>query len=121
MNEALSSGKVKNGEFLTVYLKEKLPERLHYSQSYRIPPIIGMVGEECYGDHGYDNKFFSMRTIFVGHGSRFRRGKKVPSFENVQIYSVVADILGLRPAPNNGSSLFPRSILLPFRATRGLE
>ncbi|CAE6169332.1 unnamed protein product [Arabidopsis arenosa] len=133
MNEALSSGKVKNGDFLKVYLKEKLPERLHYSESYRIPPIIGMVGEglmvrqnrtnsqECYGDHGFDNKFFSMRTIFVGHGSRFRRGKKVPSFENVQIYSVVADILGLRPAPNNGSSLFPLSLLLPFGATREIE
>ncbi|VYS64350.1 unnamed protein product [Arabidopsis thaliana] len=133
MNEALSSGKVKNGEFLKVYLKEKLPERLHFSESYRIPPIIGIVGEGlmvrqnrtnaqvCYGDHGYDNELFSMRTIFVGHGSRFSRGKKVPSFENVQIYNVVAELLGLRPAPNNGSSLFPRSILLPSGATREVK
>ncbi|ESQ54271.1 hypothetical protein EUTSA_v10025136mg [Eutrema salsugineum] len=133
MNEALSSGKVENGEFLQVYLKEKLPERLHYSESSRIPPIIGMVGEglivrqnrtdahECYGDHGYDNMFFSMRSIFIGHGPRFRRGKKVPSFENVQIYNVVADILGLRPAPNNGSSLFTRSLLLPFGETAQVE
>ncbi|KAL1210619.1 hypothetical protein V5N11_006935 [Cardamine amara subsp. amara] len=126
MNEALGSGKVENGEFLQVYLKEKLPERLHYSESSRIPPIIGMVGEglivkqnrtnvqECYGNHGYDNMFFSMRSIFIGHGPRFRRGKKMPSFENVQIYNVVAEILGLRPAPNNGSYLFTRSLLLPF-------
>ncbi|CAF2069088.1 hypothetical protein Bca4012_087058 [Brassica carinata] len=133
MNEALSSGKVENGEFLQVYLKEKLPERLHYSDSSRIPPIIGMVGEglmvrqnrtnvqECYGDHGYDNMFFSMRSIFIGHGPRFRRGKKVPSFENVQIYNVVAEILGLRPAPNNGSSLFTRSLLMPTGETKQVK
>ncbi|KAJ4913546.1 Alkaline-phosphatase-like family protein [Raphanus sativus] len=133
MNEVLSSGKVENGEFLKVYLKDKLPKRLHYSESSRIPPIIGMVGEgllvrqnrtnvqECSGDHGYDNMFFSMRSIFIGHGPRFRRGKKVPSFENVQIYNVVAEILGLRPAPNNGSSLFTRSLLRPSGKTAQLE
>nr|VDD48549.1 unnamed protein product [Brassica oleracea] len=133
MNEALSSGKVENGEFLKVYLKEKLPKRLHYSDSSRIPPIIGMVGEglvvrqnrtgvhECYGDHGYDNAYFSMRSIFMGHGPRFRKGKKVPSFENVQIYNVVAEILGLRPASNNGSSLFTRNILSSFGETVEVE
>ena len=134
MNEALSSGKVEDGEFLQVYLKETLPKRLHYSESSRIPPIIGMVGEglmvkqnrtnvqECFGNHGYDNMFFSMRSIFIGYGPRFRRGKKVPSFENVQVYNVVAEILGLRPALNNGSSLFTRSLLLPFGlSTREIE
>ncbi|CAN6819863.1 unnamed protein product [Brassica oleracea var. botrytis] len=133
MNEGLSSGKVENGEFLQVYLKEKLPKRLHYSESSRIPPIVGMVGEglivrqnrtgvhECYGDHGYDNKYFSMRSIFIGHGPRFRQGKKVPSFENVQIYNVVAEILGLRPASNNGSSLFTRSILSSSGETGEVE
>ncbi|CAL9227349.1 unnamed protein product [Arabidopsis halleri] len=133
MNEALSSGKVANGEFLQVYLKENLPQRLHYSDSSRIPPIIGMVGEglmvkqnrtyvqECSGTHGYDNMFFSMRSIFVGYGPRFRSGRKVPSFENVQVYNAVAEILGLRPAPNNGSSLFTRSLLLPFGETSQVE
>ncbi|KFK29521.1 hypothetical protein AALP_AA7G145400 [Arabis alpina] len=133
MNEALSSGKVENGEFLQVYLKEKLPERLHYSESSRIPPIVGMVGEgilvrqnrtnahECYGDHRYDNQYFSMRSIFIGHGPRFRRGNKVPSFENVQIYNVVAEILGLQPASNNGSSLFTRNILSHFKKTGEVE
>ena len=78
--------------------------------------------QECFGNHGYDNMFFSMRSIFIGYGPRFRRGKKVPSFENVQVYNVVAEILGLRPALNNGSSLFTRSLLLPFGlSTREIE
>ncbi|KAL4563828.1 hypothetical protein LXL04_027876 [Taraxacum kok-saghyz] len=86
MNQGLSSGKVKNGDKLKVYLKEDLPKRLHYWDSDRIPPIIGLVAEgfkieqkdleskECGGSHGYDNAFFSMRTIFIGHGPRFPRG-----------------------------------------------
>jgi predicted AlkP superfamily pyrophosphatase or phosphodiesterase len=125
MNQGLGSGKVKNGKYLKVYLKEDLPSRLHYSESYRIPPIIGLVDEgykveikrsearECGGAHGYDNAFFSMRTVFVAHGPRFQRGKTVPSFENVEIYNVVASILGLRPASNNGSASFHGSVLLP--------
>ncbi|XP_047062535.1 ectonucleotide pyrophosphatase/phosphodiesterase family member 1-like [Lolium rigidum] len=125
MNQGLGSGKVKNGKYLKVYLKEDLPSRLHYSESYRIPPIIGLVDEgykveikrsearECGGAHGYDNAFFSMRTVFVAHGPRFQRGKTVPSFENVEIYNVVASILGLRPASNNGSASFHGTVLLP--------
>ncbi|XP_052187721.1 uncharacterized protein LOC127798294 [Diospyros lotus] len=125
MNEGLGSGKVKNGEHLKVYLKEELPDRLHYSGNYRIPPIIGLVDEsykieqkrsnrkECGGAHGYDNAFFSMRTIFIGHGPQFARGRKVPSFENVEIYNLVTSILNIQGAPNNGTAKFPEFVLLP--------
>ncbi|KAL0374478.1 UNVERIFIED_CONTAM: Ectonucleotide pyrophosphatase/phosphodiesterase family member 3 [Sesamum radiatum] len=125
MNEGLKSGSVSNGEYLRVFLKEELPGRLHYSASNRIPPIIGLVDEgftveqkrsrrqECGGAHGYDNAFFSMRSIFIAHGPQFARGRKVPSFENVQIYNLVTTILNIQGAPNNGTTSFPPSILLP--------
>lgn len=125
MNEGLKSDKVGNGNRLKIYLKEELPSRLHYWDSYRIPPIIGLIEEgfkveqtksrkqECGGAHGYDNAFFSMRTIFIAHGPQFARGRKVPSFENVQIYNLVTTILNIQGAPNNGTSSFPRTILLP--------
>ncbi|AES77159.1 putative nucleotide diphosphatase [Medicago truncatula] len=125
MNEGLSSGKVENGNKLKVFLKEDLPKRLHYAESDRIPPIIGLVHEgykveqsrtgkkECGGAHGYDNEFFSMRTIFIGHGPQFERGKKIPSFENVEIYNLITSILNIKGAPNNGSDSFPQSVLLP--------
>lgn len=125
INEGLSSGRVENGKHLRTYLKEDLPSRLHYSGSERIPPIIGLVDEGflveqtrtgspngCGGAHGYDNKFFSMRSIFIGHGPRFAKGRKVPSFENVQIHNLVTSILKIKGAANNGSATFPRSILL---------
>lgn len=127
MNEAIESGKIKNAEHLKVYLKEDSPGRLHYTGSDRIPPVIGLLDEgfslerkntgakECGGAHGYDNAFFSMRTIFIAHGPRFARGKKVPSFENVQIYNLVTEILNVTGAPNNGSLSFPDEVLLPAR------
>ncbi|CAN1296862.1 Ectonucleotide pyrophosphatase/phosphodiesterase family member 2 [Linum perenne] len=102
-----------------------LPERLHYSESDRIPPIIGSVaegytveqrrtaGEEmCWGSHGYDNTLFSMRTIFVGRRPKFGKGVTVPSFENVELYNVVTEILGVVGAPNNGTLGFANSVLL---------
>ncbi|PKH94092.1 hypothetical protein CRG98_049766 [Punica granatum] len=124
MNEGLQSGKVTNGKYLKVYLKENLPSRLHYAASDRIAPIIGLIDEgfkveqkkskrqECGGAHGYDNSIFSMRTIFIGHGPNFAQGRKVPSFENVQIYNLITSILKIQGAPNNGSYSFPQSVLL---------
>ncbi|PKU78217.1 ectonucleotide pyrophosphatase/phosphodiesterase family member 3-like [Dendrobium catenatum] len=125
MNEGLSSGKVENGQKLKMFLKEDLPKRLHYAENYRIPPIVGLLEEsykvenqrsnekECGGSHGYDNSFFSMRTIFIAHGPQFEKGRKVPSFENVEIYNMITEILKLEGAANNGSASFPSSILLP--------
>lgn len=126
ITEGLASGKVKNSEYLKIYLKEELPERLHYSGSARIQPIIGMVAEAykvagkrtksvaCGGSHGYDNAYLSMRTIFFGHGPQFARGRKVPSFENIELYHVMTTILGVKGAPNNGTASFPASLLLPL-------
>ncbi|CAL1357841.1 unnamed protein product [Linum trigynum] len=124
MTEALESGKLNNGGSLKVYLKENLPARLHYSDSDRITPIIGIVaegytveqrrvaGEEmCWGSHGYDNAAFSMRTIFVGRGPKFGKGVVVPSFENVELYNAVTSILGISGAPNNGTSGFVNTVL----------
>ncbi|XP_050234363.1 uncharacterized protein LOC126682666 [Mercurialis annua] len=125
MNKGLKSGKVKNGKHLKVYLKKDLPKRLHYASSDRITPIVGIIDEafkveqtkrsrqECGGAHGYDNVVFSMRSIFIGHGPRFARGRKVPSFENVHIYNMITSILGIEGAANNGSMSYAQNIILP--------
>jgi len=43
-----------------------------------------------------------MRALFVAHGPAFRRGLLVPEFDNVDVYPLLAKILGIRPAPNDG-------------------
>ncbi|XP_024539898.1 ectonucleotide pyrophosphatase/phosphodiesterase family member 3 [Selaginella moellendorffii] len=123
MNEGLQSGRVNNGQFLKVFLKEDLPERLHFSHGKFGQPIIGLASESytvklgrstnssCGGFHGYDNAYSSMRSVFFAHGPRFPK-RKVASFPNVEIYNIITTIIGIRGAPNNGTLSFARDILI---------
>ncbi|MCO5583943.1 hypothetical protein L7F22_037861 [Adiantum nelumboides] len=127
ITEALNSGKVTNSEFLQVYLKEDFPARLHYSNSDRISPIIGIVAEgyklerkrspakECAGTHGYDNEASSMHPIFIAHGPQFAKGRQISSFINVEVYNLIATILGIQGAANNGTHSFSPTVLLPSK------
>jgi hypothetical protein len=48
------------------------------------------------GMHGYDPAHMAdMKAIFFAAGPDIRRGEKVPPFENVNLYPLVARILGL--------------------------
>ncbi|XP_064203911.1 ectonucleotide pyrophosphatase/phosphodiesterase family member 2-like [Anguilla rostrata] len=103
------------------YLKQHLPKRLHYANNRRIEDVHLLVERKWHvarktpegkkhpgkcgfnGDHGYDNKIHSMRTIFMGHGPSFKFKTQVPAFENIELYNVMCDLLGLNPAPNNGT------------------
>uniref|UniRef100_A0A4W3IXR0 Ectonucleotide pyrophosphatase/phosphodiesterase 2 n=1 Tax=Callorhinchus milii TaxID=7868 RepID=A0A4W3IXR0_CALMI len=103
------------------YLKMNLPKRLHYANNRRIEDVHLMVERKWLvarkpmdvtrksgrcsfqGDHGYDNKINSMQTVFIGHGPSFKHRTKVPPFENIELYNVMCDLLGLTPAPNNGT------------------
>uniref|UniRef100_A0A3Q1FIZ2 Ectonucleotide pyrophosphatase/phosphodiesterase 2 n=1 Tax=Acanthochromis polyacanthus TaxID=80966 RepID=A0A3Q1FIZ2_9TELE len=100
------------------YLKQHLPKRLHYANNRRIEEIHLLVERKWHiaryipegrrhcgfaGDHGYDNKINSMQTIFLGYGPTFKFKTKVPAFENIELYNVMCDLLGLKPAPNNGT------------------
>uniref|UniRef100_A0A667XCB1 Ectonucleotide pyrophosphatase/phosphodiesterase 2 n=1 Tax=Myripristis murdjan TaxID=586833 RepID=A0A667XCB1_9TELE len=101
------------------YLKQHLPKRLHYANNRRIEDVHLLMERKwhiarkmpevkrtrCgfFGDHGFDNKITSMRTIFMGHGPNFKFQKEVPAFENIELYNVMCDLLGLTPVPNNGT------------------
>ncbi|XP_054840583.1 ectonucleotide pyrophosphatase/phosphodiesterase family member 2 isoform X5 [Eublepharis macularius] len=104
------------------YLKQHLPKRLHYANNRRIEDVHLLVERRWHvakrpgdvfkkitgkclfqGDHGYDNKINSMQTVFVGYGPSFKYRTKVPPFENIELYNVMCDLLGLKAAPNNGT------------------
>ena len=106
-----------------VYGKAELPARFRYSASPRIAPLLVLPDEGwslstrarfeerkakgemngLRGGHGYDNELPSMRAVFIAHGSAFRKGAIIEPFENIQVYNVMAHILGLTPAPNDGN------------------
>ncbi len=100
---------------IKAYKKEDLPVYLHYGTNQRIPAIVliadpGWVAglrptQSGYnkGDHGYDWKFRDMQSIFYAEGPAFKRGFTVDTLYNVDIYNIMADILQLTPAPNDGN------------------
>jgi predicted AlkP superfamily pyrophosphatase or phosphodiesterase len=104
---------------MSIYKKADVPEYLHFSNHYRIPPIIGIAddgwtittsyaadehsGGFAGGTHGFDPFLSSMQGIFIAHGPAFKSGLKVDSFQNIHIYNLMAEILGIEPAPNDGN------------------
>lgn len=127
-----STLKSKAPQQVKIYRKLELPPRFHYGKSARIGDIVlvadegwTMTSRERYrapaptaeggvryrGAHGFDNQLESMRALFVAHGPAFKREKVVEPFENVDVYNVMAKILGLKPAINDGGAATANAVL----------
>jgi predicted AlkP superfamily pyrophosphatase or phosphodiesterase len=112
---------------LTVYHREDIPDRLRFGGHPRIPEVLAFADEgwsistrERFdrnpraflgGAHGYDNRYESMRGIFLARGPAIRVSETVPAFESVHIYPLMAQILGVPAAPNDGDPEVARQIL----------
>lgn len=103
---------------LAVYKREEAPAWLHYGKNPRVPAIIGLVEAgwtvvsrrpanapatpRIGGAHGYDGRYRDMHGLFVAAGPRIRRGVVAPQLENIHLYHFMCEVLGLRPAINDG-------------------
>jgi predicted AlkP superfamily pyrophosphatase or phosphodiesterase len=115
---------------LRIFRRANTPQVWHYRDHPRIPPIVGVADEgwqivrrntllavlagrirPAGGQHGYDPAVMSMRGVFLAAGPAFKRGATVPPFENVHIYNVLAQVLHVTPAPNDGRVDVARSLL----------
>jgi hypothetical protein len=117
-NHAALVAKLRLVPHLTVYAPDTVPERLHYSGNPRIAPVIAVadVGwkitshddvakhpdRKYGGDHGYDNAAPEMRAIFVAAGPAFKPHRTLPGFPNVDVYPLLAYLLNVVPARNDG-------------------
>ncbi len=97
--------------------KGELPARWRYGSHPRIPPIVCQMHEgwdllprdlaarrpaHMRGSHGYDPALPSMRALFLARGPAFRAGATLAPFPNVDVYPLLAHLIGIRPAPNDG-------------------
>jgi alkaline phosphatase D len=102
-------------EGVSAWRKEDIPEHLHYGTSPRFPGIV-VVADSLWsiglnpdpsgysgGAHGYDNAFSDMHTIFYAEGPAFKENYRSAPFSNVEVYGIIAEILGLEPATTDGS------------------
>jgi predicted AlkP superfamily pyrophosphatase or phosphodiesterase len=93
-----------------VYRRADLPERLHFNENPRAgDPVIVPSGAYAIhvqddpkyphpnpGAHGFDPALVpEMKAIFVAAGPDIRSGVTVAPFENVNVYPLIAQILGL--------------------------
>jgi predicted AlkP superfamily pyrophosphatase or phosphodiesterase len=115
-----------------VYLRDtNMPARYHFSQNERIAPLwivpkagwaivtkhefdieAAKTNNEIYsprGLHGYDHEHPLMRAIFVARGPAFPHepNSRIENFQNIEVYNIVCDSLGLEPKPNNGTLRLP--------------
>jgi predicted AlkP superfamily pyrophosphatase or phosphodiesterase len=111
---------------MTVYHPSEIPARFHYGANPRIPAVV-VLAEEGWtitthpreqaattphlGNHGFDNQLLSMGALFIASGPAFKSGVVVPPFQNIHVYDLMAHVLALRPAPNDGSLDSTRAFL----------
>lgn len=106
--------------------KADLPARWHYGTHPRVPPIVCQMDEgwdalsreriarrshQDRGSHGYDNALPSMRAVFVARGPAFRQGMVIDAFDNVDVYPLLAHLLQVPAAPNDGDARTLRKAL----------
>ncbi|MBM3814326.1 MAG: alkaline phosphatase family protein [Acidimicrobiia bacterium] len=107
-----------------VYRRHQLPAHLHHRGNPRAGDLIVMAtGPDLLvtgvslgppkGTHGQDPRQFpEMRGIFLAAGPGIRRGVRVPAFENVHVYPLVAHLLGLKAPEGIDGRLAPVKALL---------
>jgi predicted AlkP superfamily pyrophosphatase or phosphodiesterase len=104
-----------------VYRRANVPAELHYSTNPREgDPVVVARGPYAIraqkpppdredrapevGNHGFDPFMMpNMKAVFYAEGPDIRRGVVLKPFENVNIYPLIAHILGLTSPPVDGS------------------
>jgi predicted AlkP superfamily pyrophosphatase or phosphodiesterase len=118
---------VKADPHLTVYRRAELQEKYKLGTNSRVPPLIAIVDEGWSidfkglvgslkrkvrgGGHGYLPESPQMQGIFIAHGPAFKKNTLVPTINNTDIYELMAQILNLQPAANDGCLDCIRSVL----------
>ena len=98
---------------ISVWRKEEVPAHLNYGTSNHLGDIIvapdlgwqfATTPRGLKGAHGYDINEPDMQIIFRACGPDFKRGYTLPhSFSNVDLYSILAELLKIEPAKTDGS------------------
>lgn len=109
---------------VTVWKKDEVPAQFVYGTNPRIgdlivAPNIGTMvhfrsKDKAYpalgGAHGYDNYQPEMEAIFYAAGPSFKQGIETPAMANVNLYGLIAHLLRIEPAPNDGDP----AVILPL-------
>ena len=95
------------------YLRRDVPEQHRFRADPRIgdvvvimdeswtlvgvPPLTGLIRSR-WGMHGWDPMLPSMHALFMIAGPDLPSGTRIPTIDNVDVYSLMTELLGLRSA-----------------------
>jgi predicted AlkP superfamily pyrophosphatase or phosphodiesterase len=109
--------------------RSEMPRQWQYGRHRRVPAILCQADEGALlatrhwldaggrpnaGAHGYDPALPSMRAIFIAAGPSFPRGRVVEPFDNVDVYPLLARLLGLTAQPGDGDPRTGAAMLEPL-------
>lgn len=94
--------------------KADVPARLHYGHNPRVPAIICLTDagwQIVQGDrrqteggaHGYDPLAPEMTALFIAVGPDIRPHVRLAPFDNVDVYPLLAHLVGVIPLPSDGN------------------
>lgn len=110
-------------EGISVWKAGEVPDHLNYGKNPRVGDVIAVADSSWSitlnkpkkkftgGTHGYDPANTDMHAIFYADGPAFKIGYVHPAFSNVHVYSLLAKLLGIEPAPTDGNIEAVRDML----------
>ena len=117
---ALEAALLRPRPHMTCWRKADVPPRLRYGRHRRVPPYLCLTdpgwnirtaealertrasGRTYLGLHGHDPAAPDMHTALIANGPGFRPGVVVERAETVDVYPLLARLLGVRPRPHDG-------------------
>jgi predicted AlkP superfamily pyrophosphatase or phosphodiesterase len=124
-NAALEAKLLAPHDHMQCWRKAEIPARFRYGKNPRVPAYLclaesgwliadkkpGYASEG--GSHGYDNIDPDMAALFIGSGPSFRAGEALPAFDSVNVYPLLARLMGIAPLENEGSAATADAALKP--------
>lgn len=101
----------------SVFYREDIPERFNFGRHPRVPEIVVIadlgwtITSSSFfnrrgilaGTHGFDNEYPEMHAYFMAVGPSFQQGQVIPPFSAVHVYELMARLLRVEAAPNDGN------------------
>jgi len=104
---------------MRVWAKEDIPARYQFDTHRRVPDVLAeadlgwmisnkpyMAGRsqfQLFGMHGWDPALEQMHGGFVMRGPQFAAGSQSPAIRSVDLYELMAHLLGITPSQNDGT------------------
>jgi predicted AlkP superfamily pyrophosphatase or phosphodiesterase len=99
----------KQEHFFTAYLRDEIPAKWHYTKEDdrfnrigdifivpQYPKVLSSYTNRISpGAHGFDPAIKKMHAVFNAWGPQIKTGKTIRSFENIHVYPLICQLLGL--------------------------